>query len=193
MADGRHERMVDLGRARREVRRQRDVGTARLAEAALARRVEDVGGAVVGERPNLGAAGAPGHCAAADHGRARDALPDDRQELGVDDADPRRPPAHDGAAGVGVAVVLDGIEARVGGVERHVGDVVAGIAAGVLEGADCLPELVQQVQRARVRRGDVPAAVVRGLVLLVGADDDLGLAVAVEVADRRGVDDRARS
>ena len=66
--------------------------------------------------------------------------------------------------GVGAAGRLDRVDPRVAGVDE--------------------PGAEQQAEPAGIAEVEVL------VVLLVGADDDLGFAVAVDVADRRRVDDR---
>ena len=100
--------------------------------------------------------------------RRVDALADVREDLGGEEGDLRRPAGEEGPAAVVVAVLVDGVDARVRRVRRpgrrqQLGDRHAGAA--------------------RERGVD------RLVVLLVGADHDVERAVVVDVADRRRVHD----
>jgi hypothetical protein len=192
-ANRRDERMIRLGAV--AVGLQRDVGAARLPVAGLAVRIEDVGEAVVGHRADLRPVAASA-ADVADHRVAGDPLTHHREELGVDDRRLRRPPRQERSAGVIVAVGLDRVQAGVRGLERDVREVVAkGVAAPrvalALELVDPLADLIEQVERGAVRGRRVPPAVGCRGVLLVRPHDDLGRAVAVQVADRGRVHHRA--
>ncbi len=149
----------------------RDVGlhAHRLAvdapEARAAVGVEHHRGPAVRDHADLRPAPAAGTVQRRDHRRAGDALADHRQQLREDLADLHRPAVDE------LPVRRDRVEARVGEVEDA--------------------QRLDEVQRKVVQRRDVEPAVLARLVLLVGADDDLGTPVAGEVADCRRVDDRA--
>src|SRR5213075_374929 len=94
------------------------------------------------------------------------------------------------AALMGVSVGMDRVDPGVGRLQRGAGYVVARAPALGLELVDPLSELVEEIERGAVGGRRVPATVLAGAVLLVRPDDDLWLAVAVQVGDGRRIHDR---
>ena len=137
--------------------------------------VEDVAQAGVGDHADLrpgAAVAAAVHRGRPDHGRAGDPLADDREQLGQQPGDRKRP-----ARDVRLAVVVHRAARLAGGLQREQPAVVALQPGGVGD-------------RPELREGEVArVGVLR--VLLVGPDDYLRLVVAGDVAHGGRVDDRA--